>query len=253
MDGGVGVGVGGGLLAVAVDDGLNRVAQELADNVLDVAEDVGEAGVEVANDADLGDGDVGPVDGASEGADGLGAALDDVLGRALDEDLADEVGLGELGARGEVGRVEGLGQREVLLGDEAARYARSQYGVHEAVELLRVHQVAALEDALGELGYDGEVAPEVLADELAQAIVVVERLDLLEAAEGVEGVVVEVVDMVDVAVGDDDVGEALDVAEAVGYPAGRGGGGGLSARERWTEGKRGRGSRAHLTGSSVRT
>jgi hypothetical protein len=110
------------LLLVPLDDGLDRVAQELADDVLEVAEDVGEAGGEVAVDLDIRDLDAGSVGGAGQGADGGGAALDDVLCYALDEDLADEVGLGELGAGGKVGRVEGFCEGEVLLGDDAAGY-----------------------------------------------------------------------------------------------------------------------------------
>lgn len=64
------------------------------------------------------------------------------------------------------------------------------------------------------------MALEVIADEAAQLIVVLERLDLLQLAEGVEGVVVQIVNVVDVLVGDDDVGEALHVAETVSYSAG---------------------------------
>ena len=70
-------------------------------------QDVGEAGGQVALDPDLGDGVRVAVGGAREGADGVAAAVDDVAGDAADEDLTDEVCLGELGARGEVGGVEG--------------------------------------------------------------------------------------------------------------------------------------------------
>jgi hypothetical protein len=90
-------------------DGLHRVAQQLADDVLEVAEDVGEVGVEVAVDADLGEGDVGPVGALQDLADRVAAARDDVLGDALEEDLADELGLGELRAWGKPGGVEGVG------------------------------------------------------------------------------------------------------------------------------------------------
>lgn len=117
-----GSGVVGGTAvgAVAVDDGLYRVAQELADDVLEVAEDVGEAGLEMALDADVGDLDVGRVGGAGNLLDGLGAGLDDRLGVAFDEDFADEVGLGELGAGGEVGGVVCFGEGEVLFGNDTA-------------------------------------------------------------------------------------------------------------------------------------
>lgn len=63
------------------------------------------------------------------------------------------------------------------------------------------------------------MALEVLADDFAEVVVVLERLDLFELAKGVKGVVVEVVDVVDVGVRDDDVGKLLHVAEAVGDSA----------------------------------
>lgn len=73
-----------------------------------MAEDVGKAGVEVSVNLDLRDLDVGTIGGAGEGNNGLGTALDDVLGVASDEDFADVVGFGEFGAGGEVRGVEGL-------------------------------------------------------------------------------------------------------------------------------------------------
>lgn len=56
-----------------------------------MAEDVREARLEVALDADLGDLDIGGVDGAGNLLDGVGAILDDILSVALDEDFANEV------------------------------------------------------------------------------------------------------------------------------------------------------------------
>lgn len=97
------------LFLVSLDDGLHGVAEELADNVLDVAENVGEAGVEVAHDVDLRDGHVRTVGGAGERGDSFGAPRDDIPGGALDEDFAYEVGFGEFCSRREVGRVEGFG------------------------------------------------------------------------------------------------------------------------------------------------
>lgn len=81
------------MLLMAVDDGLDRVAQEFADDVLEVAEDVGEAGFKVAVNLDLGDLHVRAVGVACEGDGGFGTTIDDVLGDAFDKDLADEVGL----------------------------------------------------------------------------------------------------------------------------------------------------------------
>ena len=105
---------------VAVDDGLDRVTQELADDVLEVAEDEGEIGIKVALDADIGYLDVWGIDRASNLLYSVRTALDDVLGVALDEDLADKVGLGELSPWGEVRRVVCLGEGEVLLGNDTA-------------------------------------------------------------------------------------------------------------------------------------
>ncbi len=84
-----------------------------------MAEDERKVGFEVAIDLDPGDDYVWSVGALRDRADGLPAPLDYVLGNALEEDLADELGLGELGARGEPWCVEGVGQREVLLGDYA--------------------------------------------------------------------------------------------------------------------------------------
>jgi hypothetical protein len=112
-----------GLFLVALDDSLDGVAQELTDNVFEVAEDVGEARAEVAIDFDLGHLYSWGVCSAGELSDGFGAAAYDVLGRAFYEDFADKVGLGELGAGREVGRVESFCKGEVLLRDDPSRDA----------------------------------------------------------------------------------------------------------------------------------
>lgn len=85
-----------------VDDGLDGVAEEFTNDVLEVAEDVREAGLEMTIDFDFGDLDVGTVGRVGESGDGFGAAVDNILGGAFDEDFANEVGLGKLGAGGEV-------------------------------------------------------------------------------------------------------------------------------------------------------
>ena len=93
-------GLNGPAALVPFYDGLNRVAQELADDVLEVAEDEGEAGFEVALDLDVGDGHVRPVGLLGYAADGLAAAVDDVLGYAFGKYLAYEFGAGCFGAAG---------------------------------------------------------------------------------------------------------------------------------------------------------
>lgn len=112
-----------GLFLVVLYDGLDGVAQELADNVLEMAEDVGEARAKVAVNFDLGDLDIRSVCGAGELGDGFSAAAYDIFGEAFDEDFADEVGFGELGAGGEVGGVESFREGEVLLRDDSSRDA----------------------------------------------------------------------------------------------------------------------------------
>lgn len=112
-----------GLLLVVLDDGLNGVAEKLADNILEMAEDVREARVEVAVDFDLRDLDVGSVCGAGELGDSFSAAAYDIFGKAFDEDFADKIGFGELGAGREVGGVKGFREGEVLLRDDSSRDA----------------------------------------------------------------------------------------------------------------------------------
>lgn len=108
------------LALVLLHDALHRVPQQLADDVLEMAQDVREVGVEVAVDVDLRDRRVRPVRVLGYLPDRVPAPLDDFLGYAFEEDLADEFGLGELGAGREPGRMEGIGQGEVLLGNYAA-------------------------------------------------------------------------------------------------------------------------------------
>lgn len=86
---------------MSLDDSLDGVSEELADNILEVAEDVREAGGEVALDFDLGDGTVWAMDGTCEGLCGGAAVLDYVFGDTFDEDFADEVGVRQGGAGGE--------------------------------------------------------------------------------------------------------------------------------------------------------
>lgn len=108
---------------VVVDDGLDRVPEQLADDVLEVAEDVGEGRLEVALDSDLGHLHVRAVGGAREVPHRAAAPLDHVLGHALEEDLANELRLGERRPRLEPVGVERLGERQVLLRYDPAGYA----------------------------------------------------------------------------------------------------------------------------------
>lgn len=95
---------------------------------------------------------------------------------------------------------------------------RSEQGAHESVELLGGHEAAALEHAHGELGDDDEVGAQHAGELGAEAVIVVEGLDLAYAAEQVEGVVVELVDVADVRVRHHDVRKPLHVPQPVRDP-----------------------------------
>lgn len=93
---------------VVLNDGLDGVTQELADDVLEVAEDVREGSFQVAVDFYLGDGGDGAVGALGYLAYCMTAALDDFFGDAFEEDFAYEFGFGEFGAGGEPRGVEGV-------------------------------------------------------------------------------------------------------------------------------------------------
>ena len=66
---------------------------------------------------------------------------------------------------------------------------------------------------------------ERLLQDLAILVVVLERADLGHAAESLKGAQVQLVDMGEVRVGDDDIGQRLDVTQAVGDSTGASAGG----------------------------
>lgn len=90
---------------------------------------------------------------------------------------------------------------------------RSKNDIHKVIQLFGVHQAAALEDAHGELGDDGQVAFEVLADDLAELFIVLQGFDFFKLAKGVKRLVVELVDFFDVWVCYNNVGELLHVTD----------------------------------------
>ena len=79
------------IVSSSFDDSLDRVPQQLADDVLQVAQDVGERGLEVALEFDFWYGAIGTVRFSSESLGCLAAPLNHFLGVAAEEDLADEV------------------------------------------------------------------------------------------------------------------------------------------------------------------
>lgn len=90
---------------------------------------------------------------------------------------------------------------------------RSKNDIHEMIQLFGVHQAAALENAHGELGDDGQVAFEVLADDFAELFIVLQGFNFFKLAKGVKRLVVELVDFFDVWVCYNNVGELLHVTD----------------------------------------
>lgn len=67
------------------------------------------------------------------------------------------------------------------------RTYRTQNGVHELVERLGGEVGVALQDAHGQLGYHGEMSLEHLCNDVAEPLVILEGLDLLELPERIKG------------------------------------------------------------------
>lgn len=80
-----------GIVSSSFDDSLDGIPQQLADDVLQVAQDIGKRGVEVTLEIDFGYGAIGPVRFSGESLCRLAAPLHDFFGVAAEEDLADEV------------------------------------------------------------------------------------------------------------------------------------------------------------------
>lgn len=89
-----------------------------------MAEDVWERGIQVAVQFDVGNLDVGAVCASDQILRRLSTFFDNLFGVASQEDLAhgllvmQQLGVGEV-----PGRVEGLCECEMLLGNDASRYA----------------------------------------------------------------------------------------------------------------------------------
>ncbi len=112
-----------GAVSSPFDDGLYGIPQQLADDVLQMAQDVGEGGVEVTSEIDIRYGTVGSVRFSSECLCCLAAPLHDFLGIAAEKDLPDEVRVRfyvDLGVWEMPRRIEGFSQGEVLLCDDTA-------------------------------------------------------------------------------------------------------------------------------------
>ena len=73
-----------------------------------------------------------------------------------------------------------------------------------------------MQDAYGQPGDDGGMFVQRILEHLAVLIIVIERTNLGKAAEAFKGLEIELVDVRKMGIGDHDVGQRLDVAQAVG-------------------------------------
>ena len=80
-------------MLLLLNDGLDGVAQELADDVFQVVENVGEGSIEMTFEFDFGEDSGGPVGGSREGLDLFPAAGDDFLGIAFEKYFSYKLGL----------------------------------------------------------------------------------------------------------------------------------------------------------------
>jgi hypothetical protein len=129
------------------------------------------------------------------------------------------------------GRVEGLGQCQMLLRNDSARDAllwisddactacsksyRSQHSSHELVRFLGLHETAHLEHANGQARYHSRVLGQGLLEYLAVVFVVFERADLGHTTKALKGSQVRLVHMCEVRICYYHVGQRLNVAETV--------------------------------------
>ena len=220
-----------------LDDSLDGVAEELAYDVFEVAQNVGEGGIEVTIDLDVRYLNVRTMGAPDEVLGCRSTFLDNVSGAASQEYLTH----GLLIVRGMWGlgkvprRVESLGEGQMLLCDDASRDAleeseqrsglgmigqtyRSQHSGHELVCFLRCHEAANLKDANGQARDDSGMLGQGLVEHLAVSLVVLKRADGGNATEAFEGTQVELVNVGQVGIGNDDVGQRLDIAQTVGKP-----------------------------------
>jgi hypothetical protein len=184
---------------------------------------------------DLWDLDVGAVCASDQILRRLSTVLDNLFGVASQEDLA--YGLlvvQQLGVWKMPGRVEGLGECEMLLGNDTSGYAlltlacvrrgqampyRSQHRRHKLVCLLGLHQAAHFQHADGQARYHGGMLGQGFFQHLAVLLVVLQRPNLGHFSEALKSSQVRLVDVGKVRVCYHDVGQGLDVTQAVGKSA----------------------------------
>lgn len=95
----------------------------------------------------------------------------------------------------------------------------AQHGRHELVGFLWLDEASHLQDACCETGYDGRVLGQRLLEHLAILVIVLQRAYFGYATKALKGAQVGFVDMGKMGIGDDDVGQGLDIAKTMGEPA----------------------------------
>ena len=104
-----------------LDDSLNRVAQQFANDVLEVAEDVWEGGIKMAVNLDLWDLNLGTICASDQFLRSFPAVVYDFFCIAPQEDLADRLLIVQQLGVGEVPwRIESLGECQMLLRNDAS-------------------------------------------------------------------------------------------------------------------------------------
>lgn len=101
---------------------------------------------------------------------------------------------------------------------EAGATNRPQHGGHELVRFLCSHEPTNLEHANGQTRNDGGMLGQGFFQQLTVTLIVLEGPDFGHATEALKGTQIQLVDMGKVRVGNDDVGQRLDVTEAMGKP-----------------------------------
>lgn len=92
---------------------------------------------------------------------------------------------------------------------------RTQHCGHELVCLVRLHEVAHLEHANRQARYDGSMLLQGLLQYLAVLVIVFDRSNLGDATKALESLQVRFVHVGEVGVRNDNIGESLNVAQAV--------------------------------------
>lgn len=206
-----------------LDYRLDAIPKQLSDDVLEMRRNVGKGRVQVSLQRDPRYADVWPISFGGEARSRLGAFLDDFLRIALQEDLPNKVVFGRdviLGPGEMPGGVEGVRQRQMLLGDDAPADSRTQERGDEAVALVGRDEILYLQNSHGQAGDDGQMISQTAIEDVAELVVVLQAAAFGYLAQELKRGVVELVHMTDVRVRQGGIGQGLHVAQSVGQTSG---------------------------------